>query len=106
MVDELLFEVMTPLGTRIRCTRTWWEFLVGRKHPVLRNLEREVMLALAAPDMIRRSRRHPAVMLFYRGSPPRWLCAVCRRQGAAGFLITAYPTDAIKAGELIWTRSD
>lgn len=40
-----------------------------------------------------------------RGSSPRWLCAVTRREDGTGFLITAYPTDAVKAGETIWTKS-
>ena len=31
--------------------------------------------------------------------------AVARRKDGSGFLITAYPTDVIKVGEMIWTRS-
>jgi hypothetical protein len=49
--------------------------------------------------------RGPNDFLFYRGIAPRWLCAVVQRDDDAGFLITAYPTDAVKAGETIWTRS-
>lgn len=30
------------------------------------------------------------------------ICAVSKRTGAVGFLITAYPTNAIKEGEKIW----
>ena len=39
-----------------------------------------------------------------KGSEPR-LCAVARREDGSGFLITAYPTDAVKAGESVGTRS-
>jgi hypothetical protein len=60
---------------------------------------------LADPDEVRRSRKDVHVMLFYRGVSPRWLCAVIRREDGSGFLITAYPTDAVKAGEVIWTKS-
>jgi hypothetical protein len=42
---------------------------------------------------------------IYRGQKPRWLRAVVRRSDGAGFLITAYPTDAVKAREMVWTRS-
>jgi hypothetical protein len=31
--------------------------------------------------------------------------AVARRDGDDGFLVTAYPTDAIKIEETVWTRS-
>ncbi len=43
--------------------------------------------------------------LFYRLERPlRWLCAVAKRLNGEGFLITAYPTDAIKEGEQIWVK--
>jgi hypothetical protein len=43
------------------------------------------------------------VYLFYKiQRPERWVCAVSRRTDSEGFLITAYPTDAIKEGEQIW----
>jgi len=54
---------------------------------------------------VRRSSQDPAVLLFYRGSKPRWTCAVTKREGESGFLVTAYPTDAIMIGERVWTRS-
>lgn len=54
--DQLLFEVLTPLGFRVRVTRAYWELIVTIKHLV----------------------------------------------NGDGFLITAYPTDAIKEGELVW----
>ncbi|MEO0080866.1 MAG: hypothetical protein ABIL25_01070 [candidate division WOR-3 bacterium] len=44
-------------------------------------------------------------MLFYRVERPgRWTCAVVKRPGSEGFLITAYPTDAVKEGEQIWVK--
>ena len=34
-----------------------------------------------------------------------WTCAVTKVEGNAGFLVTAYPADAIKIGVRVWTRS-
>ncbi len=93
-MDELLFHVTTPLGITIIAARRYWELVIAEKHPVLRGCE----------DQVRRSRKDPAVLLFYRGEFPRWLCAVAKVSGRRGFLITAYPTDAIKIGELVWPR--
>ena len=43
------------------------------------------------------------VLLFYKTvDSRRWVCAVCKRLNGDGFLITAYPTDAIKEGDRIW----
>jgi hypothetical protein len=105
MSEGLLFDVATPLGFAVRCTQAYWQFIVSQKHPVLMGHEVEVRDTLADPDEIRRSRKDPHVFLFYRGSRPRWLCAVVRRVDGMGFLVTAYPTDAVKVGEVIWTRS-
>jgi len=60
---------------------------------------------LTEPEQIRRSRSDATVFLFYRQTgPSRWVCCVVKRLTATmGFLITAYPTDAIKEGELIWS---
>lgn len=103
---DLLFEVKTPLGFTVRCTRKYWDFIVSYKHPVMAGRERDVARTLADPDEVRRSRKDPAVLLFYQqAADRRWLCGVSRREGGIGFLITAYPTDAIKAGETVWTKS-
>ncbi len=104
-MSDALFEVATPLGFVVRCTRAYWSFIVTQKHPVLSGREGEIVQTLADPDEVRRSRIDTAILLFYRGRSPRWLCAVVKREDGSGFLITAYPTDAIKAGEVIWTKS-
>lgn len=105
MREGLQFEVPTPLGFSVRCTQAYWRFIVTEKHPVLAGREAEVRDTLSDPDEIRRSRKDPRVLLFYRGHKPRWICAVVRRGDGAGFLVTAYPADVVKAGETIWTRS-
>ncbi len=102
---DLMFDVATPLGFSVHCSRAYWDFIVTEKHPVLAGREGEVRQVLADPDEVRRSRKDPAVLLFYRGALPRGWCAVTRNREGAAFLVTAYPTDAIKAGESIWTRS-
>lgn len=102
---DLLFEVRTRLGFTVRCTRAYWGFIASVKHPVMAGREEEVREVLGDPDEVRQSRKDANVYLFYRGATPRWICAVARRENGTGFLITAYPTDAIKAGERLWTRS-
>jgi hypothetical protein len=45
------------------------------------------------------------VLLFYQGTGEnRWVCAVAKRETDQGFLITAYPTDAIKEGTQVWPK--
>jgi hypothetical protein len=103
--DELLFDVETPLGFRVRVTRTYWDLITTIKHPAMMGREKEVETTLSAPAEIRRSQSDPEVFLFYSAErAKRWVCAVARRQNGTGFLITAYPTDAVKEGEKVWPR--
>jgi hypothetical protein len=101
----LLFEVLTPLGFRVSVTRERWQIITTSKHPVMSGREAIVKATLENPEQIRQSRSDPQVLLFYHAEgSSRWVCAVAKRADDQGFLITAYPTDAIKEGTPIWPR--
>lgn len=103
--NEILFEVETPLGFRVRVTVEYWNVIVTIKHPVMFGREADVQDALQHPDEIHLSKKDPSVYLFYKTERiGRWVCAVTKRLNGEGFLITAYPTDAVKEGERIWHR--
>jgi hypothetical protein len=102
---DVLFEVVTPLGFVVRVSVERWRVISTIKHPVMAGHEDEVRETLANPVQVRRSRSDPEVLLFYRGQgSSRWVCAVTKRAADQGFLITAYPTDAIKEGTPIWPK--
>jgi len=103
--EQLLFAVETRLGFVVDVTVDRWQMITSIKHPAMRERENAVRTTLAEPEQIRRSRSDAAVLLFYRQTAPsRWVCCVVKRLTATtAFLITAYPTDAIKEGELIWS---
>ena len=102
---DLLFEAWTPLGFCVRVTCSYWELITTNKHPVMAGRERDVTETLENPDEIRLSRSDPAVYLFYRlERVGRWICAVAKRPNEEGFLITSYPTDAIKEGVQVWPK--
>jgi hypothetical protein len=103
--NDILFEVMTPLGFRVRVTHAYWHLIVDIKHPVMAGREEDVQKVLKDPDEIRRSKSDENVYLFYRSErETRWLCAVSKQTDSEGFLITTYPTDAIKEGIQVWRR--
>ena len=105
IMPDTLFDALTPLGFRVRAMRFVWDQIVTIKHPIMFENEREVRDVLHNPDEVRRSRSDLNVYLFYQEKRPgRWICAVAKRTDGEGFLITAYPTDAIKEGERIWIR--
>ncbi|MBE9166905.1 hypothetical protein IQ238_04930 [Pleurocapsales cyanobacterium LEGE 06147] len=98
------FEILTPLDFTVRTSESYWQCLII-KHPDIENLEELVKQTLASPDEVRRSSRDSDVFLFYlTRNEKRWVVAVARRLNGNGFLITAYQTDAIKEGEIIWHK--
>ncbi|MEM1293367.1 MAG: hypothetical protein AAGD09_03015 [Cyanobacteria bacterium P01_F01_bin.56] len=98
------FEITTPIGFSVRTTETYWQKLIT-KHPDIADLETLVQQALQEPDEIRQSSRDNGILLFYcLRKPQRWVVAVARRLNGEGFLITAYQTDAIKEGVVLWPK--
>lgn len=100
-----MFDANTPLGFRVRVDRARWELIVNEKHPAMKGREGDVRTALEDPDEVRQSKSDDTVFLFYKTEgQKRWVCAVTKRRGVDGFLITAYPTDAIKEGTRVWPK--
>jgi hypothetical protein len=54
--DDILFVVETPLGFRVRVSRSNWEKIIALKHPVVEGKEDEVKKALSFPDEVRLSK--------------------------------------------------
>ena len=102
---DVLFDARTPLGFSVRVTRARWELITMTKHPVMAGRESSVKAALETPDEVRQSRIAPEVLLFYKAEAARrWVCAVAKQADHEAFLVTAYPTDAIKEGVRIWPK--
>ena len=101
-MSELYFEVLTPLGIRVRTTKDYWVRIVTFKHPVMRGKEALVQAALQNPVQIRRSAKDPSVQLYYGPDPPYHVCVVVKCSNHVGFIVTAYRTDTIKEGDAIW----
>ena len=104
MSEPLAVDVQTPLGFRVICSQSSWERITTIKHPAMRHRLEDVRKTLAEPDEVRRSVSDPNVLLFHRNVTPRWVCAVVKHAEDIGYLLTAYPADKIKQGEVVWTK--
>lgn len=103
MKSETYFSVKTPLNIEVRTTIQYWEYLVTFKHPVMKGKEDIIKSVLQMPDEIRQSKMDKDVFLYYKKFD-RLYCVVVKHMGKEGFLITAYPVDKIKEGEIVWTK--
>ena len=102
-MNNYLFEVTTPLEFIIHTTYDYWEKLIF-KHPELEEKLDAVKNTLRDPREIRKSKKDELIFLFYSESAKYWLCVVVKKTGLEGFLVTAYITDRIKEGEIIWQK--
>jgi len=89
---DLVFEVVSRLGRRIRLSRSHWEYIVRVKHPSVEGLEKDVETALKSPVEVRRSSKDPSVFLYYGKFGDKLICALPKHLNEEGFVITAYLT--------------
>ncbi len=102
-IDKIFFKILTPLDIEVRTTIGYWQYLIDIKHPVMKNKEALVKNTLKNPDEIRQSKIDKEIFLYYKKFDKLY-CIVAKHTNSHGFLITAYPTDKIKEGDLIWKK--
>jgi hypothetical protein len=78
-------------------------------HPEMLNQLNWIMETLSEPGKIVRSRTDSEVELFYRfydttSVTSKFLCVVVKVLTNDNFIITAYYTDAVKKGDLLWKK--
>ncbi len=103
-MENVFFEVVTPVNFKAYTSFLYWKIITQIKHPNLSGEEESVKVTLIHPDEIRRSKKDPKIMLFYRKLAKKHLCVIVKQEGRKGFLVTAYFTDKIKEGEQIWKK--
>ena len=72
-------------------------------------MEDELEQVLKTPAEVRRSRSDDNVKLFYEFYARtqvggKWLCVVVKYLPDDAFVVTAYLTDTVKAGEILWPK--
>ncbi|MHC1571505.1 MAG: hypothetical protein ACXQTM_06820 [Methanosarcinales archaeon] len=78
-------------------------------HPEISGQLDKIEETLSKPDIIVRSRTDPDIELFYRHyniTPvtEKYLCVIVKILVGDMFIITAYFTDTIKRGDVLWER--
>ena len=96
---DVYFEVITPLGVRIRITKDYWKKIITIKHPIIAKYENQVKDSLNKPTEIRRSNQDQRVHLYYKNIGKIYVCTVCdHANNKGGYIITAYLTKRIREG--------
>ncbi len=92
-------------GRAVRLTDERWDHIA--EHPEMRGMRRALEKTLRAPDVVRESTSDPAAHLYYRfyhrtmvGG--KYLCVVVKLTDEDAFVVTAYLTDRLKKGRVLW----
>ncbi|HID26933.1 MAG TPA: DUF4258 domain-containing protein [Methanosarcinales archaeon] len=108
---KVLFEEHSILCKIIRTNASYWKYVVEVKHPEsfkrigFQNSVELTKETLRNPDMVVRERIDPSVYLYYRHYRDKYfICVVAKPLNGDGYIITAYLTDHIKRGEVVYGK--
>ena len=92
-------------GLRIRLTDERFEHI--RYHPEMVSMERHIADTLSRPERVVESLSDAEARLYYRfyvGTRvgDKYLCVVVKVQAEDAFVVTAYMTDKVEKGNVLW----
>lgn len=102
---EIMFEILSRLGKKVRITKAYWNRIIQVKHPNMEGRELLVMKTLIEPSEIRQSKSDFSVYLYYRPEGKYYNAVVVKHLNGEAFIITTYITDRIKEGKQVWKKS-
>ncbi len=101
-----LMELIDRSGRRIKLTEESWKHIAGT-HPEIKDMLKDLKGAVEDPELIKRSIYNENVVLLYRYYEHiyegKYMCVVVGLDEES--IVTAYITDRIKKGEVIWKRN-
>ncbi len=98
--------LQSQLDGVVRLTEERWKHIEEKKRRgELRPDIDLITKTLEEPDEIRESKHDSGVRLYYRAHGNRWSVVVIKRGLQDSFVLTAYITDRIKQGGLLWQKS-
>jgi hypothetical protein len=94
-------------GRSVRLTDERWRHV--EEHPEMRGLQQALAETLLEPEIVVESASDPEATLHYRfyrhtvvGG--KHLCVVVKNRGDDAYVVTAYLTDRVKKGIVLWRR--
>jgi hypothetical protein len=102
-----MLKVRSKLEKVIRLDEDRWRHVLG--HPEMENQRSRVKETLVDPDEVRESVRSSSIWLFYKlytETPvsKKYLLVAVQVLNGEGFIVTAFFTDKVKKGGLIWKK--
>jgi hypothetical protein len=102
-----LLKVICKIGKVVGLSSDRWKHVLS--HPEMKNQRARVKETLIDPDEVRASIQSNDILLFYKLYPKtpvttKYMIVVVKVSNE-GFIVTAFYTDKIKKGDIIWRKS-
>lgn len=96
-------------GLSIRLTEERMKHIL--EHPEMKSMSHNITETLSNPDCVLQSANDQQTELYYRyylktKVGDKFLCVVVKKNEKDAFVITAYLTDKIKKGNIIWIKKE
>ena len=104
----VVFEVQSKLGKTVRLDEARWKHIL--EHQEMENQNSKIEETLLDPDEVWESAHSASMWLFYKlyaKSPvsQKYMLVVVQVLDGEGFIVTAFFTDKVKKGGLIWKKN-
>jgi len=103
----IVFKIFSKMGKVVSLDEDRWRHVLN--HPEMRDQLDRIKETVMNPDEVRESTHDPSILLFYRlyeETPvtDKYLLVVIETQNREGFIVTAFFTDRVKKGGLVWRK--
>jgi hypothetical protein len=103
-----VLRVNSKLGKAIKLDEDRWKHVLD--HPEMKEQLHHMREALVDPDEIRESMHTPSIWMFYKLYPhspvsEKYLLVIVKVSDGEGFIVTAFFTDELKKGGLLWKKN-
>jgi len=103
----VVFEILSKMGKVVSLDEERWRHIL--EHPEMKNQLGRIKETAVNPDEVRASVHDSSVLLFYKlyvETPvtEKYLVVVIKSLNGEGFIVTAFFTDRVKKGGLVWRK--
>jgi len=96
------------MGKAVSLDEDRWRHILN--HPEMKDQLDRIKETVMNPYEVRESTHDPSILLFYKlyeETPvtEKYLLVVIKTQNREGFIVTAFSTDKVKKGGLIWKKN-
>lgn len=103
---SIFMDIIFISNRGIMLAKERWNHII-ETHPEVKGMVKELEITVQDPDLIKKSLFSEDIVLFYRHSKHifegKHMCVVIRFDNNS--IITAYITDRIKRGDVVWKKS-